>query len=1579
MTRKMLQDMTNDTILHITIHRLVRNLRTPVRLGAYLSSFKGVLRTMLILLMIFGVGTAWGQTHPYAGVWYLTNDYKKNTTYYVVPAANPQITTANHVNEDAYFSSNYSQAPGDPEKPFLTTFMTNGDLNSIWVFVPVTGENNYYYIVHANTGKYLKYQTYLTGNDARRKFVHLETIATTNLGDTEKFQITALTVGSKTGVKIKPKNNDMYFNIAGENQDRYNGGDTSPYYSGIIGGMSGADGGSLFMLREAKYPAPKIDYDSEDNTFTISYDKIPVGFDILYSIDGNEPSIGGSNTTKITTTTERNSGPIQVNGAYTVKAVVARYGFILTGIASQPVGRPDNPTITPPTDCNNEVEISAGESVIYYTLNGTDPDKSSTLYTGPFVLNEDVTIKAVAYNGDLRSQDITTLAYTPPYSAKPTISRNGITITITGTGTIYYTVDGGEPGTGSSVYNGPITLSDGSGEMTIKAVAKDGTKGLSCVAEITVSLGYFIDNVTKLNGITNHLNERCIVTNNFDASGLTTSISGFTGEFDGGYYTISGLTKPLFTNLDGGTVKNVKLSLGSDGISGTNVGAICDVASGSTKIYNCGVLSGSISGSGYVGGLVGHISDGSVRVVNCYNYADVSSTGAYAAGIVGYNGGTVANDKKVGNVRIALCMMYGSVSGATHISPVYGGNHVSNVQNFTEYNYYLYSNERDENGNRIEKIPYTTGDYNDQLAIDKDDYLTRYPFYLHCMNTHRRLAAFFLFGESNSNNAGAISNANISEIGHWVLDKSKADYPIIEEWETDTRKVLDAPAGTTVSDDNLGTSLAVTVKIGSNTYHASLPITDMDEENYDYTWGKVVLPFANEFEKNTDYTRICTGWKITDISSGNGASFSNYNVSDRDCTTKDLYSITGFIFAQGGNFVVPYKVTSIEITANFAKAYYLSDATYDVGYDANYGNAAGLGGNVPSGDNAFYGQTVYTSLASALGAMSASATPHSQAVVLVGNYHYSLGKTALNSYLEKGLTIMSIDEDNNQEPDYGWYSNNSADRPNMPPVRFDFLPMIPLGMAAHVTGSKGYPGIPIWKSRGWFEMTETCLCIMNQFELDSGYFNTSDSDTKNYRCIINGGYFSQMVRSNDAACSKVSYFQIGGNAYIKEFYPGNHSKRTWTNPLVPINVTGGEIEECFMTGYKSEGKVSGSNIYFWCAGGKIHKFLGAYMDAPTAATVNLTAKIDHALIGRFFGGGTSPNASITGAIDVTINNSKVDFYCGGPEFSSLTAKPTVKTSATKTEFGEYYGAGFGGTSVTYFNDIDNGSYSIADAAITTYPTYFNTYYLNTTNGRLKNKSDYGIGTCYKFEYLYHSASQFLVARHFTGYAQFSLATTGNVINELNNCKIKKFAASETVLGKEATKGDFYGAGCQGMVDGTVTSTLTSCEVEGSAYGGGYQATSNEVEVYPTTAPTRSVFTKETGLFSEFGTVAPNTFTWEQGNESNQNTAVDCGSDGKGGKLYTSKDIPMSDLGNVTGDITLTLSGTTKVGYDTNGSRVVGVDGKPTGGDVFGGGNESKSLGNTTVTLQDDVQIGGNVFGGGNEADVSGSTTVNIQE
>lgn len=1499
--------------------------------------------SFLFLITVLGTGTLKSQE---TGLYYIVNNnnnafnpFDPTTNWYLVPASN-----GGDANVDiATWTWN-----NNANTPLLTTYQTKKDINSIWV-VEETGD--YYHLIHVLTNKYMTLNTGVGSNSNRRTF-HMEAPAT--LGDNHLFSFKSH-AGTPEFYSINPKtktSGHMYLNPSNGNKPTYYASATTDgvYYVGGTLGLYNKDatqeqGSKWYLEGNALLPAPSINYDSENNTFTISYDRIPSGDDItyLYTINDDTPEIGGSTTNVFTTS-------VPVSGTYTVKAVVVRYGLVLTQIASKLVGTPPAPTITLPNDCENMVEMTSADGCpIYYTLDGSAPDQNSILYSVPIALNENVTINAVAYNGTISSAT-TTLDYNPPYSAKPTITRNGITITINGTGTIYYTTDGSDPTTGSTPYNDPIILNDNGsgGTMTIKAVAKDGTKEVSCVAEKTINLGYFINNLQKLEGITSHLNEKCIVTNDIDVSDLSSSISGFTGEFDGGHYIISGLKKPLFTNLNGGTVKNVRLSEVNI-TSGTNVGAICDEAYGTTKIYNCGVLSGSVNGSGNVGGLVGLIKSGSsVRVVNCYNFSQVSG-GTTMAGIVGNNQGTV------GDVRIALCMMYGKMSNST--SPVYAGNHTSNVKNYTEYNYWR------------TKAPLTYSTYNDQLAIDKDEYLTRFPFYRHILNTHRELAAFFLFGESGES-VNDITDAEISEIGHWVLDKSVAPYPIVEEWKTDTKRtIVDIAANLpSTTDDRKGKLLTemgrsgyltLNVNINDSKYIVQLPITDMNEDNYDYTWGKVVLPFANEFSGWTrDWSKVCTGWEITHITGGTEGSFAHYDVADRDYTAKDLYDNSDYIFAQGGNYIVPYSVTSIDITAHFANAFYLSDPAYEIGYDANFGNATPLGGNVP---NVFHGRTVYTSLSTLVSALAETTNPHDQAIVLVGNYHYRVTAAANVIFsTSKAVTIMSADEDNNQEPDYGWYQGNTYGRLEVPPLRFDFVPNIEMGMSSRV-GSSLYPGLGIWHTRGWFELTETCVSNMSQCEINSDNFTYSDNGKGNNRWIANSGCFVQIVRARDGNCIKLSYIQIGGNAYVKELYPGCHTDNARTNTAVPIAVTGGQVDECYMTGYKAGGKLNG-DIYFWCAGGKIGKFLGAYLEEPVASngTGGITAKVDHALIGRFFGGGTSGAARIKGNIDITINNSEVDFYCGGPEFGNMEANKTVTTHATGTTFGEYYGAGFGGTSITYNREAQTNNFDITSTPQTTYDLAFSNY------KRLTKNNTYGIGSCYKFEYIFHSNGSNGVTRFYTGYAQFDLATTGNVTNILNNCKIKKLPGTNSLVTKP-TSGDFYGAGCQGKVNGTVTSTLTNCTVEGSAFGGGYKAESNEVDVYPATQPTYSQYTKETGIFSDFGTVAPETYEWVQGDNSHDGIV---GTGANAGKLFTSKSITMSDLGNVTGAISLTLDGCT-IGDDD--------DTDPNHGNVYGGGNESKSLNNATVTLKGDSHIYGNVFGGGNKAIVSGITTVNIED
>lgn len=1015
----------------------------------------------------------------------------------------------------------------------------------------------------------------------------------------------------------------------------------------------------------------------------------------------------------------------------------------------------------------------------------------------------------------------------------------------------------------------------------------------------------------------------------------------FTGTLDGGYHTISGLTVPLFNTLNGATVKNLRLDNVNINRTGADAdaGAVCVTATGNTKVYNCGVLAttaSTVQGTRYVGGLVGTIGSGSnVRVVNCYNYATVSG-GTYAAGIVGYNQGTVSGTTTVDatGVRIAMCMMYGDMTTGTNRSPVYGGNHTNNVQKLTEYNYYR---------SRAD-LTYTA--YNDQLAIDKDAFLTRFPFYRHILNTHREMAAYFLFGDHSA--------AHVAEIGHWVLKPEVAPYPVIEPWPSGTHRTtqdIKNNLPSTTADyagkliDSMGNSgyLTVNYTVGGTTGSVNLPITDMDTARYDFTWGKVVLPFANELWTQTDYSKVVTGWKITSVTKDGTAytAFSipddePYNFADRDNPQKDIYNATDnpYIFAQGGNYIVPYGVTAISIEANLANAFYLSDAQSDYGYNTSYGGQTNLGWAVPT---TYHDRTVYTNLSTLVGALSNSTDPHSQAIVLVGNYHYNqnaVGQTPLNT--AKACSIMSVDEDKNQEPDYGWYSYHTKDRTPIPPIRFDFVPNIGMGMAERVTGSTPYPTIGIWHGKGWFELTETCVSFMSECEINDGGFSAADNGHGNNRWIANSGYFIQIVRARSGNANKLSYEQIGGNAYVEELYPGSHTDNNLVTTIRPILVTGGEIEECYMTGYRAGSTATGSNIWFWGAGGKMHKWLGAYMENPSTNGVNVTAKVDHAVIGRFFGGGTSPNARITGNIDITMNNSLVDFYCGGPEFGDMAEGKTVTTHATNTTFGEYYGAGFGGTSITYNREGNNTGVNFSNSI--DFPIAF-----TDTYKRLTNNNTYGIGSCYKFEFiLYSGGGGSGVARSYTGYAKFDLATTGNVTNVLHGC---------TVLT------NFYGAGCQGKVSGDVRSTLTDCTVLGNAYGAGFKATANTLDVYPNTEPTKSRYTKETGLFSDFGTVAPETFTWQH--------RANAGSDDANKILYTTTD--MTTLGTVTGSAYLTV----------DGDSHIGTDGDATTGHVFGGGQESAVSTDTHVLLKGNTVVNGNVYSGGNIGPVGGNTNVKI--
>lgn len=114
--------------------------------------------------------------------------------------------------------------------------------------------------------------------------------------------------------------------------------------------------------------------------------------------------------------------------------------------------------------------------VIYYTTDGSTPTSASNVYTQPFLGVIGQTIKAICIYHDITSE-VTTWVVAASQLPTPSISGNDASVTITnndttGTGLIYYTIDGTTPSSASTLYSQPFTVSSGT---TVKAICVNNT------------------------------------------------------------------------------------------------------------------------------------------------------------------------------------------------------------------------------------------------------------------------------------------------------------------------------------------------------------------------------------------------------------------------------------------------------------------------------------------------------------------------------------------------------------------------------------------------------------------------------------------------------------------------------------------------------------------------------------------------------------------------------------------------------------------------------------------------------------------------------------------------------------------------------------------------------------------------------------------------------------------------------------------------------------------------------------------------------------------------------------------------
>ena len=172
--------------------------------------------------------------------------------------------------------------------------------------------------------------------------------------------------------------------------------------------------------------------------------------------------IGGATTSELTKT---------VN--VTVKDKVATPVITFT---------PDEKNITTATA---SIECSTPGTPIYYTTNGNNPTNGDQTYNGPFTVNENQVIKAIAVKTSDATywddSDVASVTYVSCTTAAPIISymQSGgiatVTITAEDGATIYYTTNGNDPTTSSSSSSNTVTLNNVSSGTTVKAFAKNGT------------------------------------------------------------------------------------------------------------------------------------------------------------------------------------------------------------------------------------------------------------------------------------------------------------------------------------------------------------------------------------------------------------------------------------------------------------------------------------------------------------------------------------------------------------------------------------------------------------------------------------------------------------------------------------------------------------------------------------------------------------------------------------------------------------------------------------------------------------------------------------------------------------------------------------------------------------------------------------------------------------------------------------------------------------------------------------------------------------------------------------------------
>jgi len=237
----------------------------------------------------------------------------------------------------------------------------------------------------------------------------------------------------------------------------------------------------------APYPGT---YDIDSPVAVTITDTTP-GAVIYYTTNGSIPTI---NSTLYT-------GPVTVSITETIQALAVAKGYLpgessitytVTPPAATPILSLASGTYSTPQPLT--ISDTTPGAVIYYSTNGGPPTTGSSVYNGQIMVSSSETVEAMAMASGYSQSAVVSASYAFSPAATPTFTPaagvyTGVQLVsifdATPSATIYYTVDGSTPNTGSSVYSIPITVS--SSEI-IQAIAAAAGYSTSAVASASYSI-----------------------------------------------------------------------------------------------------------------------------------------------------------------------------------------------------------------------------------------------------------------------------------------------------------------------------------------------------------------------------------------------------------------------------------------------------------------------------------------------------------------------------------------------------------------------------------------------------------------------------------------------------------------------------------------------------------------------------------------------------------------------------------------------------------------------------------------------------------------------------------------------------------------------------------------------------------------------------------------------------------------------------------------------------------------------------------------------------------------------------------